>query len=163
MKIGFTGTRDGMTEEQIKVLLKCVMFDTQITEAHHGMCVGADVQFHDIIRKIDPNGFIKIIGHPASNFRHYKPMTGRLDVVREAKPSLRRNHDIVDECDILIATPKSEKEWLRSGTWSTVRYAHKINRDVVIINPDGGIVMHCKAVSELAAILEANRKTLEAI
>jgi len=139
MKIGFTGTRSGMTEEQIKVLIKVLLYAVEITEVHHGDCVGADAQFHDLIRKIDPGRLIKIVGHPASNFRHYQRANKECDELREAKPSLIRNHDIVDECDDLIAAPKGTTEILRSGTWSTIRYAGKQKKEIFIVEPSGNI------------------------
>lgn len=40
----------------------------------------------------------------------------------------------------MIATPSSKEEELRSGTWSTVRYARKLRRPVTLIYPDGSVV-----------------------
>lgn len=128
-----------MTREQFGVLTKALMFAVDVTEAHHGMCVGADAQFHALLRRLDANRQIKIIGHPASNFVSHKRAELECDEVREAKPSLTRNHDIVDECNLLIATPKTQHELLRSGTWSTIRYAKKVNRDYVIVAPSGAL------------------------
>ena len=48
---------------------------------------------------------------------------------------LDRNKDIVNNCDLLIAAPKENTEVLRSGTWSTVRYAKQLGVTVVIIEP----------------------------
>lgn len=58
---------------------------------------------------------------------------------REEGPEdlLARNRDIVDETEILIACPGHMHEELRSGTWSTIRYAVKIQRPHIIIWPDG--------------------------
>jgi hypothetical protein len=53
------------------------------------------------------------------------------DVVLTPRPYLVRNRHIVDASSVLIATPKGDEE-LRSGTWSTVRYARKIRRDFTI-------------------------------
>lgn len=61
------------------------------------------------------------------------------DEVRGAKPYLQRNKDIVDETDVLIATPKGNEEELRSGVWATIRYARKQKKKIVIIFPDGSI------------------------
>jgi hypothetical protein len=57
------------------------------------------------------------------------------DEICSKKDYLDRNRDIVDNCDLLIATPKETTEVLRSGTWSTVRYAKKIGKPIVIIEP----------------------------
>ncbi len=61
------------------------------------------------------------------------------DETRKPKPYLKRNHDIVDESDILIGFPSSEEERLRSGTWATVRYARKTGKRIYIIFPDGKV------------------------
>ena len=45
---------------------------------------------------------------------------------------LKRNKNIVNGCNILIACPIDNKPVLRSGTWSTIRYAEKINKKVMI-------------------------------
>ena len=55
------------------------------------------------------------------------------------KDYLDRNHDIVDQTDLLIATPKENTEVLRSGTWATIRYAKKINKPTWIIETNGNI------------------------
>lgn len=86
-KIGFTGTSQGATFQQIKTLEKL----------------------------LDPYGI------------EYEP---------DWEP--KRNHDIVDATEWLIATPKKFEE-IRSGTWATVRYAKKVKKPVTIIWPDGSI------------------------
>lgn len=145
MKLGFTGTQKGMSEEQIKALTQVMIHAVEVTEAHHGMCIGADAQFHYIIRRVDPARNIKIVGHPASNFvSHKRAEDLDCDELRNAKPSLHRNQDIVDEVDFLIATPKSEFENLRSGTWATIRHARKQKKDYVIIYPNGNLDVQVK-------------------
>lgn len=139
MKIAFTGTQHGMTEEQIKALLKALMYAIQIVEVHHGDCIGADAQFHDLIRKIAPPTTIKIIGHPASDVAPEKRAHKQCDELRDPKPALERNKIMVDECTYLIATPKTALEMRRSGTWSTIRYAKSIEKGTFIIEPDGSM------------------------
>jgi predicted Rossmann fold nucleotide-binding protein DprA/Smf involved in DNA uptake len=51
-----------------------------------------------------------------------------------------RNKVIVRETEILIAVPAETMEQHRSGTWSTVRYARKLERAVCIIRPDGTLI-----------------------
>jgi hypothetical protein len=135
-KIGFTGTQLGMTDKQcfgVVALLELFNYgehDDPIDEVHHGMCIGADAQFHDIVRGIDPQ--IKIIGHPIDSIKQAKL---ECDIVRPVKRPLARNRDIVIECDLIIATPHTAQEVQRSGTWSTVRYARQRNKDVRIFEP----------------------------
>jgi hypothetical protein len=57
-----------------------------------------------------------------------------------AKPYLSRNKDIVLETELLIATPGEEEEQIRSGTWSTVRYARSLKRMINIVLPDGRVI-----------------------
>jgi hypothetical protein len=45
MKVGFTGTRKGMTPQQ-RVAFAELVITLRPTQAHHGDCVGADAEFH---------------------------------------------------------------------------------------------------------------------
>jgi hypothetical protein len=47
---------------------------------------------------------------------------------------LQRNRDIVDATDVLLAAPDGP-ERVRSGTWSTVRYAYRAGRGVLLVMP----------------------------
>jgi predicted Rossmann fold nucleotide-binding protein DprA/Smf involved in DNA uptake len=58
---------------------------------------------------------------------------------RAEKPYLARNRDIVLETIALIAAPAEPQERIRSGTWSTVRFAKKQGKTVILILPDGTI------------------------
>jgi len=134
ISIGFTGTRKGMTREQMKALLK-VLQDINFAEAHHGDCVGADEQFHRLVRIFFPD--VVIVIHPPKNPKLRAFCKG--DVIMPEKDYLERNRDIVKNCDLLIACPKEFHEVLRSGTWATVRYARKAGKPIIIIFPDGNI------------------------
>lgn len=140
MEIGFTGTQEGLTDQQKRTLEERVgrfYLDGPFGIVHHGMCVGADTQFHAIIRTLLAH--VKIIGHPG--FKEGHPKRAILDVdeimpVPKGGP-LARNVDIAVESDWLFACPKEMKEVLRSGTWATVRYARKAEHSLTIIYPDG--------------------------
>ena len=130
MKIGMTGNRNGISEQssnKLKELLKSI----EITEAHHGDCTGADENFHQIMVSF----LIKIIIHPPDKNICRAYCQG--DEIRKEKSYLERNKDIVNECDALLAFPSSKTETLRSGTWSTIRYAKKTNKKTIIFYPDG--------------------------
>lgn len=139
MKIGFSGTQQGMTEEQIKAVIKALVYAIQITEVHHGDCIGADDQFHEVIRRIDPGRMIKIIGHPASDVAPEKRAHKECDELCDPAPALQRNRIIVDRCTYLIAAPKTALEMRRSGTWSTIRYAKDRKKGTFVIEPDGSM------------------------
>ena len=53
---------------------------------------------------------------------------------------LARNRIIAARCDALLACPAEPDEQLRSGTWSTIRYARKAGKPITIIRPDGGVL-----------------------
>lgn len=133
MVIGFTGTRQGMTEPQKEALLELLQ-KYNPTEVHHGDCIGADSQFHDLISANFPQ--CKIVIHPPDKDFARAHRGGELVVRLDTKDFLVRNRDIVDSCEVLMACPKEpEHEVNRSGTWATVRYARKIGRIINIIRP----------------------------
>ncbi len=135
----FTGTRIGMTERQVVTLHNLALWK-DIDQIHHGACVGADREFHFIARLHRIN---LIYTHP-SNFSQYRwavdvdSSTYQL-VIETIKAPLIRNRKMVEASGIVIACPSTQIEELHSGTWSTVRYARKLGKDLFIINPDGGI------------------------
>ena len=114
--IGFTGTQKGMTEAQIKRVGHLLVLHSGVV--HHGDCTGADAQCHDLA--LMTGHAVEI--HPPTNERARAWKKGAAHM-HPAKPYLVRNHDIVDAVQMLIATPKTATEELRSGTWATVRYA----------------------------------------
>lgn len=128
--IGFTGTRNGMTQKQ-KVKLSSLLFAVCSNDCvfHHGDCIGADQEAAEIAKNL---GY-SLVCHPPSNPKSQAFVVS--NKTRSPKPYIKRNHDIVDECYQLIATPKSNQEELRSGTWATVRYARKTGIQVIIIYP----------------------------
>lgn len=127
MKIGFTGTQIGITNKQALALEKQL---AEATEFHHGDCIGADASAHEIAKKLE----IDIYIYPPINNRKRAFCTGSFSTY-PPKDYIERNHDIVDNCDVLIACPKSNVEETRSGTWATVRYARRIKRPVIILKP----------------------------
>lgn len=134
MKIGFTGTRKGMTAKQRKeIILQLSAVRPQ--EFHHGDCVGADHDAHAIIRTHCPAATIVL--HPPKDPKYRAFCVA--DKVLEEKEYLKRNKDIVHDSDLLVAAPGEKKEKQRSGTWSTIRYAKWLGRTVVIFFPDGTI------------------------
>ena len=133
--IGFTGTQVGMTDAQFSIArLFFQKYRIEIEDVHHGDCIGADDDFHTLVRL---HSNIKIVIHPPKNKSKRAFKQG--DVILEPDEYLKRNHDIVDACNILIATPKENEEVLRSGTWATIRYGKKSKKMVIIIFPDGKV------------------------
>lgn len=137
MKLGFTGTRDGMTAKQYQTvvhLIGTLKPDVVI----HGDCIGADQQFHEIIdkiRKFNSVPTIRIL--PGTVAKKRAHCNG--DIIDPPQPPLARNREIAHLCDKLIACPKESAEQLRSGTWSTIRYARLANKTVYLVIPNGEI------------------------
>ena len=123
MKVGFTGTQIGMSQHQ-KEQFVLKLYELNPKEFHHGDCIGADAEAHDIVREFFPD--TKIVGHlpQSNNKRAFK----KCDEYRDPLPYLVRDRNIVDETDFLIGTPKHDEEILRSGTWTTIRYSRKIDK-----------------------------------
>jgi hypothetical protein len=133
-KVGFTGTRSGMTFDQ-KMSLADLLGSMRIKEFHHGDCVGADAEAHDMI---DDGLDIYIVIHPPLNPSKRAHKKGNW--YHEPLPYLVRNKNIVNDTDILIACPgEIAKQLMVSGTWSTVRYARTLGRPIKIVFPDGSV------------------------
>jgi len=137
--IGFTGTREGMSVSQrnkIKELL-VEQWVKGARVAHHGICKGADIDFHHLAKEIH----YEVIGHPGQGMDGscYTRGVAFCDEVMPAKYYFERDKDIVNASDVMLATPKSH-EVIRSGTWTTVRYARKVNKPIYIVMPEGDVV-----------------------
>lgn len=139
MRVGFTGTREGLTEQQ-KDALKVWLWNDDIPPLRflHGCCVGADAQAVDIVGQ--SLFYDRVIWAYPSNLLK---LTDELawaasDTVFFPRDPLVRNKLIVDGSDVLLACPKGPEEQ-RSGTWSCVRYARKQKVPVVVFWPDGTV------------------------
>lgn len=106
------------------------------TEVHHGDCMGADFEFHGIAYEVCGETLRRVI-HPSVDDAYRAFCDG--DEARPAKPYVERDHDIVDETEVLIAMPITTGEIMRSGTWATVRYARKVGRPIFIVSPRGRV------------------------
>ena len=133
MKVGFTGTQDDLSVAQFDLLTDVISELSEMKEAHHGCCVGADQTFNTMVKFI----WNDVITHGHFPDDNKKVAHLSVDVEHDPEPYLVRNHNIVDACDILIACPKTLKEQLRSGTWATIRYARKVGKPIAILWKDG--------------------------
>ena len=132
--IGFTGTQEGMDQNQLKIFgyFMAGLYHHHFSEVrfHHGCCIGSDYDAALLARNL---GFF-IIGHPPINtIKMQDPVIA--DELRPPREYLDRNMNIVTECSLLIATPKTNAEELRSGTWTTIRYARKQDKPIQYILP----------------------------
>ena len=134
--IGFTGTREGLTEQQVETLKMLLETYGKGTIFHHGCCEGADKEANSLANWFE----FRVVEHPGH-------ASGKKTCTIDPSPLssatwlpkfyLKRNQDIVDCCQILIATPKGYEEEQRSGTWATIRYAVNVRKEVTVIWPDG--------------------------
>ena len=152
MKVGFTGTRAGMNEDQHDNLVT-IMRLFEPTRATHGDCVGADKQFFDIANSLG----IETESRPGKSKRFqsqsatsaFRAFTDS-DLKHAPEPYHDRNRKIVDRCHILLACPARRNG--RGGTWYTINYAIEIGRPVIIIHADGKLERHHE--SELSEIVK---------
>ena len=124
MHIGFTGTRKGMTDRQ-KETLELLLRNTAMADEnndkgynlfHHGDATGADTEAVEIAAKLEYG----ICAHVSA---------------KNSEALLNRNMSIVDSCFLLIAAPYSLDEVVRSGTWHTIRYARRVGRPAIVLDP----------------------------
>lgn len=141
MKVGFTGTRQGMTVDQYDTFVKTVErlyadAGLGVREWHDGDCIGADDEAHSYAENI-PGVYVHIHPSNLSRQRAYNSSDFEYD---EMTP-LKRNEVIVNSVDVMIATPSGETEIPRgSGTWATIRYARKTKTRLIIIWPNGEFI-----------------------
>jgi hypothetical protein len=136
MRVGFTGTRPPFTNAQLLSLERIILTNRgEITEAHHGDCVGADEAFHIVCRTFN----IPVIIHPPL-VTTWNAYCGDYTEKREPKTYHERDQDIVNETDWLIACPKTFTPTPHSGTWYTAGYARAIGKPIWFVYPDGTVV-----------------------
>jgi hypothetical protein len=136
VKLGFTGTRHEPTDEQKRFIFRNM---SDATELHHGCCEGSDYVSHSCAISLEiPTIWL----HPPTDRKLMVPLSklltrGGIHVLK-AKQYHARNRDIVDSCEVLIATPDGPRR-PHSGTWYTIDYARANKVPVVVCLPDGTI------------------------
>lgn len=131
MKLGFTGTRRGMQPAQRRAVFTAIVERVPILEFHHGDCIGADAEANECALMAGA----AVYQHPSTaRTRAYSPGATWM---AEPKAPTERDRDIVDSVELLIAAPRMFIEELRSGTWTTIRYARKKRVPLLIVWPDG--------------------------
>lgn len=111
--IGFTGTREGMSVNQMLSLYKAMELANQegITNVlHHGDCLGADSEAHDIAIDL---GWLVTIHPPKSDYMRAHKCDGA--IILPPLEYLDRDRAIVNASNFIFAAPKSDKEELRKA------------------------------------------------
>lgn len=134
MKYGFTGTRHGLTAEQLHCLQDVAI---DMTKGSHGACFGADREFHGLFPAIPMEIY------PSDEGQHQWAVAtckGAKDVIHPIMLPIPRNHQIVNTVERMVAAPLGHIEQFRgSGTWATIRYARKLRRPLIILWPGGRV------------------------
>jgi hypothetical protein len=141
--IGFTGTRNGMTQAQrnkISELIKAVrVLATNPVVGLHGDCIGADENFDDICRDQGLQTWCR-----PCTFESMRARTPAKEIA-EPKTPMARNRDIIAQSTVLLACPPNYEEIKKgSGTWATIRYGRQRRKcqedlNVYVVFPDGSI------------------------
>lgn len=131
--VGFTGTRHGMTHPQWEGV-KRLLEEVEPYEVHHGDCVGADEEFHQLAMQLN----LRTVIHPP--IIHTLRAYCQGDLVLKPKDYTARNRDIVQVSEFIIAAPPTEQEQQFGGTWQTVRFSREYNRPCKVVLPSGNVV-----------------------
>jgi hypothetical protein len=136
MIIGFTGTRNGMTNEQrqtVRNLLSSMKADHADAIGCHGDCVGADADFDALCKEFGFTTYCLPCTFDSMRAWCTEPRA-------ERKPPMARNRDIVAQADVMIACPpNAERIKSGSGTWATIGFSEKAGKPLHVVFPDGTI------------------------
>lgn len=131
MKVGFTGTRYGMTSRQKCLFHNWIIAEGPVAEFHHGSCMGADIEAADIVRDVFPD--CKIHGWPGPDGDPCRRDSGVDDYKHEPENHFARNRHIVNAVDKMAAAPIVMEPQPRGGTWYTINYARKKGTPVMLL------------------------------
>ncbi len=131
MKLGFTGTRNGLTLPQ-KEALASLLLAMMPASLSAGVCQGSDDSAMTMAHMLG----IRVICHPPIDDR-LRAYNAFADETLPAKTHFARNRDIVNTTDRLLATPPCKPLPDKGGTAYTVGVARKVGKPVLIIWPDG--------------------------
>ena len=139
LHVGFTGTREGMSPGQrhnLMLILEGAYKSRGSTGAvlHHGDCVGADAEAHELAQSLG----LAVVIHPPTNPKARAYCQGA-ERWHQELDYLVRNHEIVRCSDLLVAAPAGV-EVHRSGTWATVRYARKTGDRILVLEREGDVI-----------------------
>ncbi len=134
MIVGFTGTRHGMTKDQLNSL-NDLLIKLDCQEIHLGDCVGSDDQAADLAYGLEAE---HIICHPPTDPTH-RAFNKHYTMILQPKSHFARNRDIVDNSQVVVGTPDCRPLADRGGTAYTVRYSIKKKKSTYIIWPNGEV------------------------
>lgn len=119
IKLGFTGTRHGMTQRQTQqlTLVLSLLNECDEKEFHYGT--------HESVRLVADEQAAEIAKiHGFKTVPHHALRGEELD----------RDTRQVQASDVIVAAPSSDSEQVRSGTWATIRRARKSGKAVIMLS-----------------------------
>lgn len=131
--VGFTGTKDGLSTDQLGVLEQLLARVPGARELHHDDSVGAADTAHLIARTLS----WRIVVHPPTRSRRARGHLG--DVRLDPQDRSTRCDAIARACALLVACPADPAEQEHSDTWLTVRRARVHGRPIGLVLPDGTV------------------------
>jgi len=133
LTVGFTGTRNGGTEAQLRKMA-ALLKSLEGTIALHGDCVGADEQFHHLAQLA---GYV-VKCRPCT-YDSLRAFTDAEAIAEPVRP-MARNRAIVADSDVMIALPPNfDRIKSGSGTWATIGFTEKARKPLLVVFPDGQI------------------------
>ncbi len=140
MILGFTGTREGMNDSQKDHLREFLSaYASEIETVVHGDCVGADTEFHALVREVLPEARIEL--RPGISGRDGSAKTrayNKGDHLHDSMPYAQRDRAIVDQCTYLIGAPLDTAA--SSGSMRTLRYAAKVRKQGMVLLREGSTI-----------------------
>lgn len=138
VRLGFTGTHEGMTPEQYATVEKLVA-ELQPAIARHGACEGADAQFSEIVFQAGVPVIVAHLGHDRHGKSPFRAKSYRCTPGDElpSERYMKRNRAIVAKSNLMIATPRSKPFPSSGGTLLTTRAANASKTPVTVVWPDG--------------------------
>ncbi len=136
--LGFTGTRKGMTylqRETVRTLIIHLAETYGWLTVHHGACIGADAEFHNICMNLPHKYVMQIHQHLPRDPKLRAYLQGGL--LEAPKDYDERNLDIVQASNFVIAAPLQEQPQIRGGTWQTIGFAQDAENLWRIVFPSG--------------------------
>jgi hypothetical protein len=145
MRIGFSGSRSGLSEAQRGVLTGLLRQYGPGDWFIHGGEKHADMEAHFLAR----NQLMRVRVWPSDLPGTQGDFPDAREIMPAMPPLKRNSYIVVDNLDHLYACPKDEVEVLRSGTWSVVRRCRRQLVDHSIILRDGHVdtVVYVKQIN----------------
>lgn len=136
MILGFTGTRRGMTGAQQRTVARLIAQVAGASESAvvglHGDCVGADVDFHLLCRRVG----LQVTCRPCT-LDDYRAHTDARIIAPPERP-MARNRKIVADADFVMGCPPNREIIKRgSGTWATIGMALSARKKLYVVYPMG--------------------------